>query len=76
MTTFSIVVNFDNQHEGPQWWAEVLEITAEGTDAESVETIHATTWYADDMEAERVARNWLWEHKRNTSRHIVVNHSR
>lgn len=73
MTTYSVALNRDTEHEGPQWWAEVLEIAAEGTVCEHVETLHATTWYATSLEADREGCRWLMEHKAKPALALAAN---
>lgn len=45
-----IYTSKDSVHEGPQWWAEVVE---------NEKTIYATTWYEHEVEALNDVENWL-----------------
>lgn len=67
-TRYEIALSRDNTHDGPQWWAEVLELTVPGTGVEDAEPIYATTWYATQQEAQQDAQDWLWTQKHTHAR--------
>jgi hypothetical protein len=58
-----IYTNLDSEHEGPQWWAEVVN--------DKEETIYSTTWFHTEQEAIQEAEKWkLNTQAINTARSI------
>lgn len=45
-----IELNFDNHHEGPKWWAEVVD--------KDDNILYYTTWYNTKKEAKEDAEQW------------------